>query len=464
MLQSSNDSKVMRAHRRLQMFDLENSDDPDFKIAFAILHRSAERVGEAYTKRYLEITRSVPDQEKRAAFVRSITSAFRARYEVPIGVDWVVRGEEIATGLHKRGGNPTEHLAALSEAQTEEIVVVFEGIDDPSEAIRIAAKMSRLQALDAEILLTTVKHRQTRKHFEWVEREAENFHGFLGKMVSDTAQKSEESRREAADARRRTEELAELSDTVSKASQATADAMGEAASQARQLRKTLDQIVLDLTGASQSISGAIAVGDRAVGAVDALSNKSASIQSIATLIEDIADRSGILALNASIEAARAGEAGASFGVVAAEMKALSEQTTAATRDIFAHVEAIRSARTEALTANKSMLETFRGVSTMAEAVREDMSAKSKVVTQIVDRVDQTAKHANQSRTTIAAMTELASGLAERVTKAGATLDELADQIGRVQVGTDGFLRDLSIRIDPERPSATKTPPDQVSLP
>ena len=221
--------------------------------------------------------------------------------------------------------------------------------------------------------------------------------------------------------------------------------MEEAAAETGQLRQTLDHMILELSRASEAMREAISVGKDAVATVDALGAKSTSIQSIAAMIEEITDRSDVLALNASIEAARAGDVGAGFGVVATEMKALSEQTAAATNEIFAHVEAIRTAREEALEANRSMLETIVSVSDTTELVRKDVSAKSGVVSQIAERVDQTAHHASQSRTSIEAINDLAGGLSQRVEKAGESLHDLNRQVEAMRRGTDDFLLDLAKR-------------------
>jgi methyl-accepting chemotaxis protein len=63
------------------------------------------------------------------------------------------------------------------------------------------------------------------------------------------------------------------------------------------------------------------------------------------VIRDIADRSDLLALNASLEATRAGEAGRAFGLVAAEMRRLAERVTATVADVKSLVTDVRSSAT-----------------------------------------------------------------------------------------------------------------------
>jgi len=176
-------------------------------------------------------------------------------------------------------------------------------------------------------------------------------------------------------------------------------------------------------------------------AVESLGARSDQIGAIVGTIEDIADQTNLLALNAAIEAARAGEQGRGFAVVADEVRALAERTTKATREIGSMIKAIQQETKGAVVA---MEEGVHEVSKGTEKAAESGQALEQILQQINDvttQIHQVATAAEEQTATTSEIsnnmhqiTEVVSQTASGAQESAAAahqLAELAEDLRRI---------------------------------
>ncbi|MFC4241391.1 methyl-accepting chemotaxis protein [Marinobacter oulmenensis] len=124
--------------------------------------------------------------------------------------------------------------------------------------------------------------------------------------------------------------------------------------------------------------------------IQSLEAKSADIQKVTVVINDIADQTNLLALNAAIEAARAGEHGRGFSVVADEVRSLAQRTQSSTAEIGGVIDSLTEESKAAVSVMQSGLERVEENRQLIEDIASTINAVDDAIDHIVQMGEQIA--------------------------------------------------------------------------
>ncbi len=197
---------------------------------------------------------------------------------------------------------------------------------------------------------------------------------------------------------------------------------GDTARTAESTRQEADEGVRIVEGVTGGINRAAQETSVLAENMRELGQKAESISQVITLIEEVADQTNLLALNAAIEAARAGEAGRGFAVVADEVRKLAEKTMQATGQVTRAVEEIQ----------------------------RSVSGNGKTTEQMVNVMSESSRRAGQSGEALERIRQMAARTAEGMRAIASAADgqcetsrEVSETVDRINALSDETARNMS---------------------
>jgi methyl-accepting chemotaxis protein len=270
----------------------------------------------------------------------------------------------------------------------------------------------------------------------------------LVSAANEIASTSEQMSRGASD---QTQQVNQISTAVEEMTATIVESSrnaGDASEGSKGAAETAEQggiIVNDTIQGMERIASVVRVSAEAIGK---LAQSADQIGEIVGVIDDIADQTNLLALNAAIEAARAGEQGRGFAVVADEVRKLAERTGKATGEITEMIKGIQTETSEAVESMESGTAEVDKGRELADKAGNSLTEIVNMSQRVMDMIQQIATASEQQSTAAEQISKNIENVAS-VTKESATGAEqaatAAEELNRQAEGLQSMVSRFRVK-------------------
>ncbi len=273
-----------------------------------------------------------------------------------------------------------------------------------------------------------------------LQRLAMQFEATVGEVVNGVASASSQLNTTASAMASAAEQAQHQSETVVFSMERASGGVTAAAAASDEFAMSIGEISRQASHSAELARKASDDAEQADGTISALSSSADQVGQIVELIQSIAKRTNLLALNASIEAARGGEAGRGFAVVASEVKELAAQTSRATEEVAEQIRSMQDSTGASVNALRSIGDQVKQLETTAISIASAVDQQSVAGQDLARSIDLAARSTDEVSGSISQVREASQAAGTAASQVLGSAASLESQASVLREQVDVFLQ------------------------